>query len=100
MPGEQHRTGNGNKARAHATITVTPASQTLSSNASLNVTVSVGGTGATPTGTITLREAGSLPDRDHRNQPLHQRRQLRLYYSGQHAQQQLGRRSRHTDGCL
>ena len=39
-------------------ITVTPASQTLSSNASLNVTVSVSGTGAAPTGTITLSGGG------------------------------------------
>jgi hypothetical protein len=40
------------------TITVTPASSTVNSNASLNVTAKVTGTGATPTGSVTLSGGG------------------------------------------
>jgi hypothetical protein len=43
------------------TVTVTPASNSIDSSQSLNVTVAVSGTGATPTGTVTLTGGGIAP---------------------------------------
>lgn len=46
--------GNSGPTYLTPTVTVTPASNTISYSSALNVTIGVSGTGATPTGTVTL----------------------------------------------